>query len=168
MTARIEPKDDLRQRTRDVFGCAIHAACCERGCKLGLTGIFNYVVIKGEDVAKNSRACDCIIIHGTDPPSVSLVELKSGNVKNTQVMEKFLSSADIIPRVVRDVFGSKKYKLGLLLLVKHRKRQSFYRFWRTQKFKIMGERYSMQILPCGSELASTYNNRQRRRGVKAA
>lgn len=158
MTPRMQPKDDLHQRIRDVFECAVHTTCCERGCRLGLTGIFNYVVIKGEDVSKNNRACDCIVIHGADPLRVTLVELKSGNVKNTQVMEKFLSSADIIPRLKRDVFGSKKYKLQLLLLIKHRKRRSFYRFWRTHKFKIMGERCSLRVLPCGSKLADTYND----------
>ena len=46
-----------------------------------MTGISNYAVLKGEDVVKDNKVCDCILIHDTDPPRVLLIDPKSGNIK---------------------------------------------------------------------------------------
>lgn len=121
-----------------------------------MAGITNYAVVKGEEVIKNRKACDCIVIHDTLPPRVSLVELKSGNVKQTQALEKFLSTAEIISQIERDVLGNKKCRPYFLLLTKGRKRRTFYTLWRTLRIKVGGVEYPVQVLPCGSELINAY------------
>lgn len=159
MTAQSSPGANLRHLARATFGNAVRESCREHGCSLSLTGIDDYAVVKGEDVIKSSKACDCIVIHDTLPPRVSLVELKSGNVKQTQVLEKFLSTSRLIPLIERNVLGNRKCHPKLLLLIKGRKRKFFYVFWRAQKIKINGKRHSVQVLPCGSELANSYADR---------
>lgn len=158
MTTLAHFNNDVHQRTYVAFGTAVRKNCCEHGCRLGLAGISNYAVLKGEDVVKDGKVCDCIMIHDTDPPRVLLIELKSGNIKIGQVIEKFLGGIDIIPQVERYILGNKRYQISLLVLTKRRMRKSFYKFWRSHRLKINGKRHSVQILKCGVELASVYDD----------
>lgn len=43
------------------FADAVVTRCSERNCTLRLSGLSDYVVLKGERVFKSLKVCDCII-----------------------------------------------------------------------------------------------------------
>lgn len=146
----------LRRRVCTLFGGVDRRGCCERGCRLSLAGIPNCTVLKGEDIAEGKRICDCIIIHASTPPRVVLVELKSGGVKPSQVFEKFSNAVDIVTRVEHSLFAGEKYDASILLLIGRRRRKSLYATCRAREFVIGGKKRSVQVLPCGVQLADVY------------
>ena len=48
---------------RDLMGEAIKKDCSENNCCLGLRGLSNCTILKGEIVLPDKKACDCIIFH---------------------------------------------------------------------------------------------------------
>lgn len=146
----------LRQRARVAFGGAERRGCCEHGCRLGLGGIRDCVVLKGEDIVEGGRICDCVIIHATKPPRVVLVELKSGGAKLGQVFEKFSNAVGLLSRIEQDVFVGGEYDATMLLLVGRRRRKSLYAMCATREFTIGGKRRSILVIPCGTHLADVY------------
>lgn len=146
----------LRRRVRAAFGGAERRGCRERGCALGLGGIPNCTVLKGEEIAEGRRVCDCVIIHAATPPRLVLVELKSGGAKPGQVFEKFSNAVDLVSRMERDIFAGEKYDASILLLVGRRRRRSLYATCRAREFVVGGKRCSVQVLPCGTHLDDVY------------
>lgn len=138
-----------------MFGKAVINKCCEKNCKLGLEGIFNYVVMKGEKVTRQ-KICDCIIVHDASPPRIILVELKSGGVRFEQVIEKFTNGLHLMLQFDRAIFGNRRYNVNMLLLVKRRLPRTFYSRIRSHKFKLRGEKYSIMTLRCGEDLVDMY------------
>ena len=123
---------------------------------MGLAGLSGYVVLKGEQVVKNRKICDCIIVHNASPPRIILVELKGRGAKHRQAVEKFSNAVDALSRIERGPFSSGKHSVSILLLIKKRRRRSFYRMWGNDPLAIGGKKHSVQILPCGAELADVY------------
>ena len=147
----------LRRRVQAMFGGAVRQSCRDQGCGLGLGGLSDYIVLKGEDVLRGKKMCDCIIIHAVSPPRVVLVELKSGGVKQGQTLEKFSNAVDFLAQTEQDLFAGARYGVIMLLLIKRRKRKSFYAMWRTRQFVTGGKKRSVMTMPCGTRLADIYS-----------
>ena len=153
MTAKSEQPAAPVLLVNDKFGKAVINGCCERRCKLGLVGISNYIILKGEKAMPGQKTCDCVVIHGTSPPRIVFVELKSGGVKSKQVIDKFSNALEFFSH---NVIKDRAYDISMLLLVKRRLPKTFYTVIREHGFKLKGKKYYIITLPCGKELADVY------------
>ena len=144
------------QLVRDALSEAVMSGCCERKCKLGLVGISNFVVLKGEKVVKKQNNCDYIIIQNTTPPQIVLVELKSGGVKHDQVIKKFSNTLQWISEFNSVRFNNQEYRVTMLLLVKRRLSKTLRTIIRSHGFKLKGKRHFIITSHCGLELADVY------------
>ena len=135
---------------------AVMGDCCERKCKLGLVGISDFAVLKGEKVVKKQKICDCIIIQNTTPPRIVLVELKSGGVKPNQVINKFSNALQLISEFNSVLFNNQECRVMMLLLVKRRLSKTLRTIIRSHGFKLKGKRHFIITSHCGRELADVY------------
>ena len=153
MTARSRQPAAPALFPNNKFGKAVVNDCCERRCKLGMAGISNYVILKGEKAMPGQKTCDCIVIHDTSPPRIVFVELKSGGVKSMQVIEKFSNALEFFSH---NVIKDRAYSITMLLLVKRRLPKAFYTVIRNHGFKLKGKKHYIITLPCGKKLADVY------------
>ena len=119
---------------------AVLARCSERGCCLGLRGMSGCIVVKGEKVLPNKKACDCIIFHGLPVPRVVLVELKSGFVNSGQIEEKFENTLEWMLGSAEGILGRPDYRIGLLLLYGRGISKSYYSMLRSWAFRVGASR----------------------------
>jgi len=72
------------------FAEALREQCSEIGCTLNLRDIGNLVIIKGEEIRKDVKICDCIVF--IEDPSlgnvIGIVELKNKTAHVDEVCEK--------------------------------------------------------------------------------
>ena len=140
----------------NTFKDAVIDKCCEHNCKLGLGGISNCAILKGEKITTKQKMCDCIIIHDIAPPRIVLVELKSSGVKVEQIVEKFKNGVQFLLQTDFNVIGDQESNINMLLLVKRRVPRAFYTRVRAQKLKIKGKKHSITTLRCGVNLVDVY------------
>lgn len=94
ITRPVKPDGFESGQLRKLFDKAIRTRCSENKCCLGLRGLSDYTILKGELVLPNKKACDCIIFHDGLVPHVVLVELKRGLVRSGHVEEKFKNTLE--------------------------------------------------------------------------
>lgn len=143
-------------RARHMFKASVVKRCSEQGCCLGLQGISNYTMLRGEGVVSSGRMCDCVILHDTVVPRIVFVELKSGLFRTGQIIEKFTNALDWFSSVKKEIFGVVDYKVTLLLLHKRRIPRMEYSTLRNHPFRQGGRRHSLQMLPCNAQLSTLY------------
>lgn len=123
---------------------------------MGLQGISNYTILRGESVVSSGRMCDCVIFHDTVVPRIVFVELKSGLFRTGQVIEKFTNALEWLSSVKKEVFGAGDYKITLLLLHKRHGPRTEYSTLRKHPFRQGGRKHSLQVQPCSTQLATLY------------
>lgn len=156
MTESINRGSKAGSRARLLFKTSVLNRCSEQGCCLGLQGISNYTMLRGEGVVSSGRMCDCVILHDTVVPRIVFVELKSGLLRTGQIIEKFTNALDWLSSVKNEIFGSVDYKVTLLLLHKRRVPRTEYSTLRNHPFRQGGRRHSLQILSCNAQLGTLY------------
>jgi hypothetical protein len=78
------------------FGREIVNQCSERSCKLKLTGLSDYVILKGERICNNRKICDCIIFTmGDEYIVIGVVELKSRTAHSSEIEEKLTNGSEV-------------------------------------------------------------------------
>lgn len=156
MTAQSRQAANIGSQLNNIFKDAAIDKCCERKCKLGLRGISNYSILKGEKIASGQKMCDCVIIHDVSPPRIILVELKSGGIRFEQIVEKFENGLQLLAQTDRTVQEKQTYNVKMLLLVKRRQPKTFYTRIRAHKLEMKGRKHSIITLRCGAELVNVY------------
>ena len=81
--------------------------CNDQGCCVGLEGIKDRIIIKGEQLTlqafgKEKKSCDCFIFTINEMLVVSLVELKSQTPKFDDLQEKFDNSVTATELILRN------------------------------------------------------------------
>lgn len=156
MTARKGTVGGPGSRARRLFNASVRDRCAEKNCCLGLQGISNCTVLRGEGVASGRKMCDCVVLHDAAVPRVVFVELKSGLFRTGQVVEKFANALDWLSSVEKEIFGEVDYRVTLVLMHKRRVPRASYSALRSYPFRQSGRRYSLRVLPCNAQLAALY------------
>lgn len=130
--------------------------CYENKCCLGLRGLSDYTILKGELVLPDKKVCDCIIFHDDIVPHVVLVELKRGLVRPGHVQEKFKNTLEWLLKTEEQFHDHTDYRVVLLLLYGRGISKSDHSVLRAHSFKLKGKKYSLQVLPCSTQLADLY------------
>lgn len=156
ITRRAKQKGGRHSQLGILFGGAVQDRCSENNCCLGLRGISNYTILKGESILPDEKVCDCIIFHDDAVPHIVIVELKRGLVRSGQVQEKFKNTLELVSKIREQVGGLADYRIVLLLLHGRGIPKSAHVDLRACTFKSRGRRHSLQILPCNAQLADLY------------
>ena len=82
-------------RIAKAYPDAVQERCEEHGCSLGLEGLPERVVLKGELVPHQGRICDGLVFVAVEERGVALaaVELKSGSYYPEEVLEQLQNGA---------------------------------------------------------------------------
>ena len=87
------------------FANAIVRRCSERNCKLGLNGLSNYIILKGERVCQNRKICDCIIfaegINETRRSICPVEEFLLNGLLNLDY-DQMLQNVDLLTDIMRE------------------------------------------------------------------
>lgn len=156
ITRHAKQKGGKPRRLAILFSGAVQERCSENNCCLGLRGLSNYTILKGESILPDEKVCDCIIFHDDAVPHIVIVELKRGLVRSGQVQEKFENTLELVSKIKEELGGLADYRIVLLLLHGRRIPKSAHVDLRAYTFKSRGKRHSLQILPCNAQLADLY------------
>jgi hypothetical protein len=128
---------------------AIINRCSEKGCRLRLDGLNNYVVLKGERICLDRKICDCIIFTENDYIIIGIVELKGKTEHSSEIIEKLtngsLTALDILERCSDDRV---KFEFYHLVLCKSW-HPSEYRVIVSRKIIVRGKKYDIIPKRCG-------------------
>lgn len=90
----------LQVAERD-FPNATVLQCAESGCRLGLKGLPDRVVFKGELLEPKAKICDCIIVAAVNAACVvSIAELKGRTTHASEIAEKLQRGTDYAIRIL--------------------------------------------------------------------
>ncbi len=82
---------------------AVRNRCRESGCALTMGGVPRHVILKGEELVDEGKACDCvIIIVDAQRVVVALVELKSGSLDPDDIGKQLAGGWDGCRRVLQE------------------------------------------------------------------
>ncbi len=111
------PLAEIRKHVWQHLRPAARRQCREGKCSLGLDGIGEFVMLKGELVRPNKTMCDCIIFLGVLPPMVVLAELKAKTVHAREVGRKLRNAASAVADILSECpsFGARPRLLSLTL-----------------------------------------------------
>lgn len=82
------------------FAHALRARCSENRCTLGLAGLRERVILKGDDIHQDRKMCDCIVSIVDDSIIVGIVELKSKTVHASEIMDKLANSSEVALKII--------------------------------------------------------------------
>ena len=111
ITRHAKQKGGKPSRLAILFGGAVQERCSENNCCLGLSGLSNYTILKGESILPDEKVCDCIIFHDDAVPHIVIVELKRGLVRSGQVQEKFENTLELVSKIKEELGGLADYSL---------------------------------------------------------
>jgi len=130
---------------KDNYCDAAVSHCAEKECKLRLTGLDNYVILKGEKICKDRKICDHIIFVGNDLILIIVVEFKSRNARPREIEEKLVNcsraAVDILEKRV-GVDSPPKFEFYHLVVVRNWRPHEYRRIVNT-KLTIRGKRYDI-------------------------
>lgn len=153
-TAR--PPGALSMKLRTLFHDAVRARCSENNCCLGLRGLSDYIILKGESILPRTKVCDCIIFHNLEVPTVILVELKRGLVHPGEIEEKFKNTLEWVSRTDKILPSLSDCQVVLVLLHGRGISKSDNAALRALPFRSKGKKHPLQVLPCSAQLADLY------------
>lgn len=157
MIARPSKSDTaLSAQLQTLFRNAVRARCSENNCCLGLRGLSDYVILKGESILPRTKVCDCIIFHNLEAPHVILVELKRGLVHPREIEEKFKNALEWVSKIDVRLQSLADYQVVLVLLHGRGISKSDNAALRALPFKSKGRKHPLQILSCNAQLADLY------------
>lgn len=121
---------------------AVVPHCSERGCKLILTGLVNYAILKGEKICKGRKICDHIIFVGNDLVTIVLVEFKSRNARPSEIEKKLVNCSMAALNILEKLGSLPKYEFYHIVIVKNW-RPHEYRKIVNMNLTVKGKRYSI-------------------------
>ncbi|MGD2247085.1 MAG: hypothetical protein PVF58_01680 [Candidatus Methanofastidiosia archaeon] len=122
---------------------AIVLNCAEKGCKIDLREIENYIILKGEKICKNRKICDHIIFIGNNSITIVIVEFKSKNAKSSEVEEKLYNCSNYALEILEKYTdGSFTYDFYHYVVVKSWRPPEYRKIVNT-RLNIRGRRYNI-------------------------
>lgn len=161
------------QLVRASFKDAVVSSCCEHKCLLRMTGMGEFVILKGERLS-TSKVCDCIIFYKQESYGVAIVELKSSYSHARPISEKFTNTLKIATEIC------KKMKLNvkshhLILLSKNHRNPIASDILSEIKINPNGSTHRLRLKKCGDNLLPIIDSgrmnrrrRQRRSSIKGS
>ncbi len=123
---------------KSLYQDAAEEKCDEAYCKVDLSGLNEYVLLKGERLCPDQPMCDCIIfLMKNHLLIVGVVELKSKTVRLTQVISQLTGGIRCAFEAIRECRGDwGAAKLHVLVLAKR---------WKTSVLKTLKNSYKSRI-----------------------
>lgn len=137
---------------RSTLGHAVISRCCEQNCLLRMTGICEFLVLKGEELSR-SRVCDCIIFYRRGSYGVALVELKSSYSHAGPIAEKFTNTLKIVRKIAKNISLDVRSQ-HLVLLSKNHPNPIANDLLRGVKINSNGSMHRIRLNRCGDSLLS--------------
>ena len=129
------------------FTHAIIPCCSERNCKLGLDGLSNYVILKGEKICQGRKICDCIIFTGN--VIIGVAELKSKTVHWSEIEKKLTNGSEFALQILNKAGGRGiRFEFYHLVLCKSW-RPPEYKVITSRKIIVRGKKYNILPKRCG-------------------
>jgi len=128
---------------------AVVSHCSEKGCTLKLTGLSNFVILKGEKLSKNRKICDHVIFIGNDRTIIVIVEFKSRNARPSEIEKKFTNCSTAALDILEKC-DSPQYEFYHIVIVRNW-RPHEYRKIVNMSLAIRGKRYP--IIPLAKEVS---------------
>lgn len=117
---------------------AVTKRCAEAGCKLDLSDLKGYVLLKGETLNPNQSMCDCLIfLMKNSVLIVGVVELKSKTVNLSQVISQLANGIKCAFEAINECRGDwQAAKLYVAVLANR---------WSASVLKTLKNRYNSRI-----------------------
>jgi len=113
-----ERRGSVIERIRARYPTAVSPRCEESGCRLGLEGLSDFVVLRPEGLCGDQRMCDCLVFVAARPVVVGCVELKSKTTHHSEVQKKLLNGAKLAKQALADCGADGDPALYLVALCK--------------------------------------------------
>ena len=146
---------DILKHLKTQYSHAVQKRCEEEGCKINLSDLKEYIILKGEELNPQKTICDCIIFLKRKTLIVGVVELKSGTTHASEVVNQLKSGLEF---VFKNMKGSAVDKVRVIVLAKKWKKSEYNKITKT-KIEIYGKKYPILPKRCGtyfSEIISKY------------
>lgn len=128
---------------------AIIPRCYKMGCHLGLNGLNNYVILKGERICTDRKICDCIIFTSDNYIIIGIVELKSKTVYASEIIEKLANGIKTALDILEEGNDNcMKFEFYPIVLYKSL-HPAEYKVITSRKIKVKGKRYNIIPKKCG-------------------
>ena len=136
------------------FNFAVIKTCKDAGCKLNLSGLQDFIVLKGEKIYKDQPVCDCIIFVKHQRLIAGVVELKSKTVDVSKVREQLTGGLRIVSDALqRCGIDASSVKCYVVVFAK-KWRKSEFKVITSSRIKFRGK--NLPILPkrCGDSFVA--------------
>lgn len=138
------------------FTNTIVARCSEKGCKLRLNGLSDYIVLKGERICQDRKICDCIIFVRNNR-IIGIVELKSRTAHPSEIKEKLINGSIIALDILEKCRDKQNYEFYHLVLSKSW-RPPEYRVIISRRIIVRGKRYDIIPKRCGVSFSAVISD----------
>jgi hypothetical protein len=137
--------DCIKNNNSDV----IKNHCEDSGCQLKFNGLSKYVILKGDEIHRNCKMCDCIIFVEQDNRIIiGVVELKSKTIHVNEVKEKLENGSKTAFDIIKEC--GNKNKLDFCFLVLHKGiNGSTFKLLSKKKIEVNGRKHNILIKSCG-------------------
>ncbi len=143
------------EELQNQYSHAVVTQCREgRTCRLAPDGLGTHVILKGEDLNRPGRICDCVIFTADGELIVALVELKGKNPSASDAEEQLQNGADFALQALQDC-GWPYHKCTFHHIVLHSGIHiSAHRVLSNKKITVRGQGYRIMIARCGQSFAA--------------
>jgi hypothetical protein len=130
---------------------AVTKECSDAGCKLKLSDLKDYVVLKGEAVFKDQPVCDCIIFVNNAISLVGVVELKSKTVDVSKVRQQLTNGLKFAIEVVKKYgVNPEQFRYYVIVMAKKwRKSELDVIKSKSRRIEFQGKKYPILTKRCG-------------------
>jgi len=134
---------------RKNYHYAIVSGCSDKRCKLNLSDLKNFLVLKGEKLRGYQKISDCIIFIVKSTVIIGIVELKGKTVHVGDIINKLSNASKIALGILQRCDPkNKKYNFYHIVLAE-KWHSSAYRVVTTRKIEVRGEKYNIIPKECG-------------------
>lgn len=135
---------------KKLYPNAQRSTCCENNCKLCISNIKNYRILKGDLLVSSEKMCDCMIFR--NDKKIILVELKTTKFNAYKVIEQ-LTNAGKKALSITSGCGGKNFTIYYLLVVKKRFRNNIQlEILLRHRININGKKYIIKKCRCRDPL----------------
>ncbi len=140
------------------FAYAVIKKCSESNCQLKLNGLSNYIVLKGEKICNDRKICDCIIFKENHHIIIAVIELKSKNIRASEIREKLTNGREKGLMVLEKCNDNDTIDFFHIVLYKNI-RVPEYRVIAAEKIMINGKRHPVILKKCGESFSKLISDR---------
>ncbi len=162
MKRRKKKKTDIIEFAREKFARFNKDKCEERDCKLsiGITKKRNYIILKGDEIYKDRKMCDCIILIRKGKCFLVIAELKNRDIDAGDIVEKHRNSLKFARELVKQsVNRLEEIEYYPVLLHKGVKTVEIRRFrQKRNKIRFCKDHRFIIIKKCGSTLSDVIDD----------